>query len=154
MSGPVTIGDLMRDRRLLWVYCRKFGRERDLDPSTLPLPSAHPVPEVGKHMRCSACGLRKLHTAPELYPGGIEAMRARWGGKQPSERAVSPRDGPGRKPGAALRDVSHWPRAAWRGTAPGSSCDANHGIAELSRNSAAGISFSWGAIRSWKKEFT
>ena len=24
-------------------------------------------------MRCSACGSRKVHTAPELYPGGIES---------------------------------------------------------------------------------
>jgi hypothetical protein len=59
MTGPVTIGDLMRDRRLLWVYCRECGRERDLDPATLPLPGDHPVPDVGKRMRCSACGSRK-----------------------------------------------------------------------------------------------
>ncbi len=87
MSGPVTIGDLMRDRRLLWVYCQECGRERDLDPSTLPLPGEHPVPEVGKRMRCSACGSRKVHTAPELYPGGMEAMRTRWGSRQPSARS-------------------------------------------------------------------
>ncbi len=86
MSGPVTIADLMRDRRLLWVYCRECGRERDVDPSTLTLPGDYPVPDVGKRMRCTACGSRKVHTAPELYPGGIEAMRARWGGKPPSAR--------------------------------------------------------------------
>jgi hypothetical protein len=84
MTRPVTIADLVRDRRLLWVYCRRCGHERDLDPSTLPLPGAHPVPEVGNRMCCTACGSRKVHTSPELYPGGIEAMRARWGGKQPS----------------------------------------------------------------------
>ena len=86
MSGPVTIGDLMRDRRLLWVYCRECGRERDLRPATLPRPGEYPVPDIGKRMRCSACGSRKVYTAPELYPGGIAAMRARWGGKQPSAR--------------------------------------------------------------------
>ena len=43
--------------------------------------SDHPVPDVGKRMRCTACGSRKIRTVPELYPGGIEAMRARWGGK-------------------------------------------------------------------------
>jgi hypothetical protein len=79
MSGPVTIGDLARDRRLLWVYCRECGRERDVPPATLPLPGEYPVPDVGKRMRCTACGSRKIHTAPELYPGGIAAMRARWG---------------------------------------------------------------------------
>jgi hypothetical protein len=77
----VVLADLIRDHRLLWVYCRECGRERDLDPSTVPLPGEFPVPEVGKCMKCSACGSRKIHTAPELYPGGIEAMRARWGGK-------------------------------------------------------------------------
>jgi hypothetical protein len=42
MSGPVTIADLMRDRHLLWVYCRECGRERDVDPATLPLPVTIP----------------------------------------------------------------------------------------------------------------
>jgi (p)ppGpp synthase/HD superfamily hydrolase len=45
--------------------------------SDVPLPGEYPVPEVDKRMKCSACGSRKVHTAPELYPGGIEAMRAR-----------------------------------------------------------------------------
>jgi len=35
------------------------------------------VPEIGKHMKCSACGSRKINTKPELYPGGVEAMRKR-----------------------------------------------------------------------------
>ena len=78
--AAVTIADLIRDRRLLWVYCRDCGRERDVDPATLPLPGDWPVPEVGLRMRCSTCGSRKVHTAPELYPGGIEAMRGKWGG--------------------------------------------------------------------------
>jgi uncharacterized membrane protein YoaK (UPF0700 family) len=37
-----------------------------------------------------ACGSRKVHTAPELYPGGIEAMRERWRGKQPSATPLLP----------------------------------------------------------------
>ena len=86
MSGSVRIGDLMRDRRLLWVSCNECGRERDADPSTLPLPDEHPVPDVGKRMKCSACGSRKITTRPEFYPGGIEAMRTGWGGKPPSAR--------------------------------------------------------------------
>jgi hypothetical protein len=57
-----------------------------MHPATLPLPGEYPVPDIGKRMRCSACGSRKVYTAPELYPGGIAAMRARWGGKQPSAR--------------------------------------------------------------------
>jgi hypothetical protein len=49
-------------------YCRDCGRERDVDPAMLPLPADCPVPEIGKRMRCSVCGSRKIHTAPELYP--------------------------------------------------------------------------------------
>ena len=82
--AAVTIADLIRGRRLLWVYCGDCGRERDLDPATLPLPGEYPVPEVGKRMKCTSCGSRKITTRPELYPGGIEAVRTRWGG--------SPRD--------------------------------------------------------------
>src|SRR5687768_14754620 len=96
MSWPVTIGDLIRDRRLR-------GRERDLDPSSLPLPGEYPVPDVGKRMRCSACGSRKIHTAPELYPGGVEAMRV----------ATKPRGGldPAAVPGSGVMDTGpgvHW----------------------------------------------
>jgi hypothetical protein len=31
--------------------------------------------------RAHAAGRDSVHTAPELYPGGVEAMRTRWGGK-------------------------------------------------------------------------
>jgi hypothetical protein len=34
------------------------GRERDLDPSTLPLPGDYPIPEVANRIKCSACGSR------------------------------------------------------------------------------------------------
>ena len=63
--AAVTIADLIRDRRLLWVYCGDCGRERNLDPVTLPLPGEYPVPEVGKRMKCSACGSRTIHMAPK-----------------------------------------------------------------------------------------
>ena len=76
-TGPVRLGDLIAEKKLLWVYCRDCGRERDIDPASVPLPKETPVPEVGQHMRCSACGGRKVSTAPELYPGGVAAMRRR-----------------------------------------------------------------------------
>jgi hypothetical protein len=77
MTGPVTLGDLVREGKLLWVYCRECCRERDVDPATIPLPPEFPVPEVGSRMKCSACGSLAIETKPELYPGGIEAMRQR-----------------------------------------------------------------------------
>ena len=75
MTQPVTLGDLPRDHKLLWVYCCDCGHERDVNPAAVPLPAETPVPEVGKRMRCSKCGSRKINTKPELYPGGVEAMR-------------------------------------------------------------------------------
>jgi hypothetical protein len=72
---PVTLRDLVREDRLLWVYCCDCGRERDLNPATVPLPADTPVPEVSKHMKCSVCGSRKINTKPQLYPGGVKAMR-------------------------------------------------------------------------------
>ena len=76
IPGPsVTLGDLVRDDKLLWVYCCDCGRERNVTPSTVPLPPETPVPDVRKHMKCSACGSRKINTKPELYPGGTAAMR-------------------------------------------------------------------------------
>ena len=77
MTGPVTLADLVREDKLLWVFCRECCRERDVNPATVPLPPETPVPEVGKHMKCSRYGSRKVSTAPELYAGGIHAMRAR-----------------------------------------------------------------------------
>jgi hypothetical protein len=75
---PVTLADLAREGKLVWVYCTACGHERDIDPATMPLPRATPVPEVGKHMKCSACGSRKVDARPELHPGGVVAMRERW----------------------------------------------------------------------------
>ncbi len=76
-QSPVTLGDLARDGKLLWCYCRNCGRERDLDPTSIPLPIAFPVPTVGSRMKCSSCGSRKICTAPELCPGGVVAQRAK-----------------------------------------------------------------------------
>ena len=70
MSGPVTLGDLVLLDKLLWVYCCDCGHERDVDPLSIGLPVETPVPSVGKRMKCSACGSRKIDAKPELYPGG------------------------------------------------------------------------------------
>jgi hypothetical protein len=54
MIRPVLLGDLIRDGKLLWLYCRDCFRERDVDPSTIPLPPDVPAREIGKYMKCSA----------------------------------------------------------------------------------------------------
>ncbi len=75
--SAVTLGYLIREKKLLWVYCTSCGRERDVDPSSLALPSDTPVPGLGRrHMKCSACGSRKIDTKPELYPGGTSRRRS------------------------------------------------------------------------------
>jgi hypothetical protein len=76
MIGPVLLGDLIRDGKLLWLYCWDCFRERDVDPSTIPLPPDVPVPEIGKRMKCSSCGSRKIDSRPELYPGELKHSEA------------------------------------------------------------------------------
>ena len=63
---PVRLPHFMAKDKLLWVYCCDCGHERDVSPATVPLPAKTPVPEVGKHMKCSVCGSRKINTKPEL----------------------------------------------------------------------------------------
>ena len=67
-SPPVTLGDLVSEDKLLWLYCCDCGRERNVNPTAIPLPPETPVPDVRKRMKCSACGSRKINTKPEL-PG-------------------------------------------------------------------------------------
>jgi hypothetical protein len=76
-ARPVTLDDLSRAGKLLWLYCCDCGRERDIEPASLPLPPDIPVPLVGQRMKCSACGSRKINAKPELYPGGVHLMRQR-----------------------------------------------------------------------------
>ena len=76
MTGPVTLGDLIEAKKLLSVYCCDCGHERDVDPAALSLSWDTPVPFISTHMKCSACGSRKINTKPELYPGGVPAMRS------------------------------------------------------------------------------
>ena len=79
-SGPVRLGDLIRENKLMWTYCVECGREKDLKPDTLALPPSTPVPGLGRrYMRCSKCGSKKIDTRPELYPGGTVRLRASGG---------------------------------------------------------------------------
>ena len=75
VSTPVTLGDLICGDKLLWVYCTECGHERDVAPSTVPLPAETPVTDVAKRMKCSKCGSKKINSKPQLYPGGVAAMR-------------------------------------------------------------------------------
>jgi len=67
---------MIREDKLLWVYCRDCGHERDVNPANVPLPGDTPVPDVGKHMRCSVCQSKNIDTTPTA----ALTMRARWHG--------------------------------------------------------------------------
>ncbi len=61
-ARPIPAFRRLFDDKLLWVYCCDCGHERDVNPSTVPLPADTAVPDVGKHMKCSVCGSRKINT--------------------------------------------------------------------------------------------
>jgi hypothetical protein len=77
---PVTIGDLIREGKLLEVHCGNCRPERHLyiDADILDLPKRMPVPEVARHLVCSKCGARNNETynpiwaRPDARVGGVE----------------------------------------------------------------------------------
>ena len=80
---PVTIGDLIRDGRLLDVHRGNCRPERHLylNPEILRLPNRMPVPEVAGHLVCSKCGARNSETnnpiwvRPDARVGGVGHCR-------------------------------------------------------------------------------
>ena len=76
---PVTIGDLIREGKLLEVHCGTCRPERHLylNPEILRLPKRMPVPEVASHLVCSKCGARNSETfnpiwaRPDARVGGV-----------------------------------------------------------------------------------
>jgi hypothetical protein len=68
-SKPVTIGDLIREGKLLEVHCGNCRPERHLylNPEILRLPMRMPVPEVAGHLVCSKCGARNSETYNPIW---------------------------------------------------------------------------------------
>jgi hypothetical protein len=75
----VTIGDPIREGKLLEVHCGNCQPERHLylNPEVLCLPKRMPVPEVARHLVCSKCGARNSEThnpfwaRPDARVGGV-----------------------------------------------------------------------------------
>ena len=75
----MTIGDLIREGKLLEVHCGNCRPERHLylNPEILRLPKRMPVPEVARHLVCSKCGARNSETynpiwaRPDARVGGV-----------------------------------------------------------------------------------
>jgi hypothetical protein len=66
---PVTIGDLIREGKLLEVHCGNCRPDRQLylNPEILRLPKRMPVPEVAGHLVCSKCGARNSETYNPIW---------------------------------------------------------------------------------------
>ena len=77
-TRPVTLQDLAADGRLLWCYCLSCQHEREVEPLSLGLDPAEPVPTVGKRLKCSRCGSREIETKPQLHPEPLEVLRAKY----------------------------------------------------------------------------
>ena len=77
-GGPVTIGDLRREGKRLWIYCLDCCREVETPAADLPFENAQPVPTAGQRMKCSRS--RQIETKPQLYDQPIEVLRASFKG--------------------------------------------------------------------------
>ena len=68
-SKPVTVGDLIREGKLLEVHCSNCRPERHLylNAEILRLPKRMPVPEVASHLVCSKCGARNSDTYNPIW---------------------------------------------------------------------------------------
>jgi hypothetical protein len=66
---PVTIGDLIRDGKLLEVHCASCRPARHLyiEAGSLDLPKRLPVPEVANHLVCSVCGAKNSDTYHPIW---------------------------------------------------------------------------------------
>ncbi len=61
-GGPITIGDLRREGKRLWIYCLDCCREVETPAAVLSFEDAQPVPTAGQRMKCSRCGSRQVET--------------------------------------------------------------------------------------------
>jgi len=66
---PVTIGDLIRDGKLLEVHCASCRPARHLyiDAGSLDLPKRLPVPQIADHLVCSVCGAKNSDTYNPIW---------------------------------------------------------------------------------------
>ena len=78
---PVTIGDLIREGKLLEVHCGKLPAGAALLSAILRilrLPKRMAVPEVASHLVCSRCGATNSETFnPILGTAGCQGRDAR-----------------------------------------------------------------------------
>jgi len=67
MTGPVTLGDLVRHCKQLRVVCPDCGHECDCDLASFKLPSETTLPDLNKGLRCKECGSRNMKARPPVH---------------------------------------------------------------------------------------
>ncbi len=74
---PATLADMIEDGLLIFCWCNRCGHNAKIDPKPLSekLSTAYPVPEIGQHMRCSACQTRDIATRPNWPTHGGQIAR-------------------------------------------------------------------------------
>jgi hypothetical protein len=66
---PATVGDLIREGKLLKVHCGNCRPARHLyiDAGSLDLPKRLPVPQIADHLVCSVCGAKNSNTHHPIW---------------------------------------------------------------------------------------
>ena len=72
----IVVANLVREDKLLWVYCLACGHQRDDKPAMVPLPAETPVTDIGRHMKCSARGRRNIKLSFTLAVAAIRKGRS------------------------------------------------------------------------------
>jgi hypothetical protein len=72
---PVTVGDLIREGKLLEVHCAscRLARHLYIEAGSLDLPKRMPVPEVANHLVCSVCAGLHMKRRPVGEPSALLA---------------------------------------------------------------------------------
>lgn len=74
---PATLADIQQDKLPIFCWCNTCGHNASIDPAILIeiLGPLYPVPEIGRHMRCSVCQKRDIATRPHWPSYGGQMAR-------------------------------------------------------------------------------
>ena len=74
-AGPACLGHLEAEGIDVWCWCESCTHHSVIETAMLiaRLGPAFPVPELARHLRCSACGSRDIHARPNWPSLGVVA---------------------------------------------------------------------------------
>ena len=75
--SPITLHDLQNEALHLFCWCNRCGHNAELaiDPFITKLGLHFPVPEIGRHMKCSQCQANDIATRPAWPRHGGQLAR-------------------------------------------------------------------------------